>query len=143
MIDSSGSDSEMQRFESCHLSHAVGLPQVRSPMGNLRAQGRAFMLSLPRPTVPGSSRLSFRLPAGKDAAAHKATLVGVLGPAAARRRLESLVAEAQTALERKRSVRSEWGAIALPGSPADFGKLITEETEKWGKVVKFAGVKAD
>ena len=38
---------------------------------------------------------------------------------------------------------AEWGAIALPGSPADFGKLITEETEKWGKVVKFAGVKAD
>ena len=35
---------------------------------------------------------------GKDAAAHKATLVGVLGPSAARRRLESLVAEAQTAL---------------------------------------------
>jgi farnesyl diphosphate synthase len=36
---------------------------------------------------------------GKDAAAHKATLVGVLGPAAARRRLESLVAEAQAALD--------------------------------------------
>jgi farnesyl diphosphate synthase len=35
---------------------------------------------------------------GKDAAAHKATLVGVLGPAAARRRLERLVAEAQSAL---------------------------------------------
>jgi farnesyl diphosphate synthase len=35
---------------------------------------------------------------GKDAAAHKATLVGVLGPAAARRRLEILVAEAQAAL---------------------------------------------
>jgi farnesyl diphosphate synthase len=35
---------------------------------------------------------------GKDAAAHKATLVGVLGPAAARRRLDSLVAEAQSAL---------------------------------------------
>jgi tripartite-type tricarboxylate transporter receptor subunit TctC len=33
------------------------------------------------------------------------------------------------------------GAIALPGSPADFGKLITEETEKWGKVVKFSGAK--
>jgi tripartite-type tricarboxylate transporter receptor subunit TctC len=31
----------------------------------------------------------------------------------------------------------------LLGSPADFGKLIAEETEKWGKVVKFAGVKAD
>jgi farnesyl diphosphate synthase len=36
---------------------------------------------------------------GKDAAAHKATLVGVLGPAAARRRLDSLVAEAQAALD--------------------------------------------
>jgi farnesyl diphosphate synthase len=35
---------------------------------------------------------------GKDAAAHKATLVGVLGPAAARRRLEALVADAQSAL---------------------------------------------
>ena len=35
---------------------------------------------------------------GKDAAAHKATLVSVLGPATARRRLESLVAEAQAAL---------------------------------------------
>ncbi len=35
---------------------------------------------------------------GKDAAAHKATLVGVLGPAAAKRRLESLVGDAQAAL---------------------------------------------
>src|SRR5436190_2582410 len=35
---------------------------------------------------------------GKDAAAHKATLVGVLGPIAARHRLESLVSEAQAAL---------------------------------------------
>ena len=38
---------------------------------------------------------------------------------------------------------AEWGATALPGSAADFGKLIAAETEKWGKVVKFAGVKAD
>jgi farnesyl diphosphate synthase len=35
---------------------------------------------------------------GKDAAAHKATLLGILGPAAARRRLEELVALAQSAL---------------------------------------------
>jgi hypothetical protein len=33
------------------------------------------------------------------------------------------------------------GGTVLPGSPADFGKLIAEETEKWGKVVKFAGIK--
>jgi hypothetical protein len=30
----------------------------------------------------------------------------------------------------------------IPGSPADFGKLIAEETEKWAKVVKFARMKA-
>jgi len=38
---------------------------------------------------------------------------------------------------------AELGATAVPGSPADFGKLIAEETEKWGKVVKFSGAKAD
>jgi tripartite-type tricarboxylate transporter receptor subunit TctC len=31
----------------------------------------------------------------------------------------------------------------MPGSPADFGQFIAKETEKWGKVVKFAGIKAD
>jgi tripartite-type tricarboxylate transporter receptor subunit TctC len=38
---------------------------------------------------------------------------------------------------------ADLGGIALTGSPSGFGKLIVEETEKWGKVVKFAGVKAD
>jgi len=31
----------------------------------------------------------------------------------------------------------------LPGSPAEFGKLIADETEKRAKVVKFSGVKLD
>ena len=34
-------------------------------------------------------------------------------------------------------------ARALPGSPADFGKLIADETEKWGKVIRAAGIKAE
>jgi tripartite-type tricarboxylate transporter receptor subunit TctC len=38
---------------------------------------------------------------------------------------------------------TELGGLVIPGSSADFGKLIAEETEKWGKVVKFAGLKAD
>jgi hypothetical protein len=33
--------------------------------------------------------------------------------------------------------------IVLAGSPADFGKLVTEETEKWAKVIKFAGIKPE
>jgi tripartite-type tricarboxylate transporter receptor subunit TctC len=38
---------------------------------------------------------------------------------------------------------AELGAFLLPGSAAEFGKLLTDETEKWGKVVKFAGAKVD
>ena len=34
------------------------------------------------------------------------------------------------------------GATVLAGSPADFGKLIADETEKWGKVVRAANIKA-
>ncbi len=36
-----------------------------------------------------------------------------------------------------------FGGRALVGRPADFGKLIAEETEKWAKVVKFAGMKPE
>jgi tripartite-type tricarboxylate transporter receptor subunit TctC len=35
------------------------------------------------------------------------------------------------------------GGSVLQGSPADFGKLIANETEKWAKVVKFSGANAD
>jgi tripartite-type tricarboxylate transporter receptor subunit TctC len=38
---------------------------------------------------------------------------------------------------------AEMGATLITGSPADFGRLVADETEKWGKVVKFAGAKAD
>jgi tripartite-type tricarboxylate transporter receptor subunit TctC len=37
----------------------------------------------------------------------------------------------------------ELGASVLPGSSADFGKLIADETDKWGKVIKFAGIKPE
>jgi tripartite-type tricarboxylate transporter receptor subunit TctC len=38
---------------------------------------------------------------------------------------------------------AELGASVLSGSPADFGKLIVDETDKWAKVVKISGVKAE
>jgi tripartite-type tricarboxylate transporter receptor subunit TctC len=38
---------------------------------------------------------------------------------------------------------ADLGGTVLAGSPADFGKLIAEETEKWGKVVKFSGAKPE
>jgi tripartite-type tricarboxylate transporter receptor subunit TctC len=38
---------------------------------------------------------------------------------------------------------TDLGAAVFAGSPADFGKFIAAETEKWAKVVKFAGIKAE
>jgi tripartite-type tricarboxylate transporter receptor subunit TctC len=38
---------------------------------------------------------------------------------------------------------ADMGGTVLAGSPATFGKLIADETEKWGKVVKFSGAKPD
>jgi tripartite-type tricarboxylate transporter receptor subunit TctC len=35
------------------------------------------------------------------------------------------------------------GGTVLPGSPADFGKLIADEIEKWGKVIRAANIKAE
>jgi tripartite-type tricarboxylate transporter receptor subunit TctC len=36
---------------------------------------------------------------------------------------------------------ADLGGVPMPMTPADFGKLIAEETEKWAKVIKFAGIK--
>jgi len=38
---------------------------------------------------------------------------------------------------------AEQGGELLPGSPADFAKLIAEETEKWGKVIQAANIRSD
>jgi tripartite-type tricarboxylate transporter receptor subunit TctC len=44
---------------------------------------------------------------------------------------------------RIRSRLADLGVTVLAGSAAEFGKLIADETEKWGKVVRFAGLKPD
>jgi tripartite-type tricarboxylate transporter receptor subunit TctC len=38
---------------------------------------------------------------------------------------------------------ADLSGTVLPGSPADFGKLIADETQKWGKVIKAASIKPD
>jgi tripartite-type tricarboxylate transporter receptor subunit TctC len=38
---------------------------------------------------------------------------------------------------------ADLGGTALPGSPAEFGKLIADETEKWGKLIRAANIKAE
>jgi tripartite-type tricarboxylate transporter receptor subunit TctC len=38
---------------------------------------------------------------------------------------------------------ADLGGTVLAGSPAAFGKLIAEETEKWGNVIRALNIKAD
>jgi len=38
---------------------------------------------------------------------------------------------------------ADLGGVPMPMSPADFGKLIADETEKWGKVIRAANIKAE
>jgi tripartite-type tricarboxylate transporter receptor subunit TctC len=45
--------------------------------------------------------------------------------------------------DRLKSRIAEFGGTALAGSPADFSRLIDEETEKWAKVVKSSGMRPD
>jgi len=38
---------------------------------------------------------------------------------------------------------ADLGAAVLAGTPDEFGKVLAEETEKWGQVVKLAALKPD
>jgi hypothetical protein len=38
---------------------------------------------------------------------------------------------------------ADLGGTMLPGSPAEFGQMLAEEGAKWGKVVAFAGMRAE
>jgi tripartite-type tricarboxylate transporter receptor subunit TctC len=38
---------------------------------------------------------------------------------------------------------ADLGGVTIPGTPADFGKIIVGETNKWAKVIDGAGVKLD
>ena len=38
---------------------------------------------------------------------------------------------------------AEIGGIGFSGSPSDLGRLVAEETEKWGKVIRTANIKPD
>src|SRR5215472_2433487 len=58
--------------------------------------------------------------------------------------VEQLNKEVNAALaDPKMKVRLADLGVALPGSPADFGKLIADETEKWAKVIRAANIKPE
>jgi tripartite-type tricarboxylate transporter receptor subunit TctC len=59
--------------------------------------------------------------------------------------IEKLNKEIYAALadEKIKTRLADLGSTALAGSPPELGKLIAEETEKWGKVIRAANIKAE
>jgi tripartite-type tricarboxylate transporter receptor subunit TctC len=59
--------------------------------------------------------------------------------------MSSLLAQINAALaDPKMKARlADLGAVPMSMTPAEFGKFIAAETEKWGKVIRTAGIKAE
>jgi tripartite-type tricarboxylate transporter receptor subunit TctC len=59
--------------------------------------------------------------------------------------IDKLNMEINTALAdpKMKAQLADLGGVPLPMTTADFGKFVAEDTEKWAKVVKFSGAKAD
>jgi tripartite-type tricarboxylate transporter receptor subunit TctC len=59
--------------------------------------------------------------------------------------IEKLNSEINAALAdpRIKARFADLGGTVLPGSPDDFGKLIRDETEKWGKVIRAANIRVE
>ena len=75
--------------------------------------------------------------------------IGWIGLGAPRRTSAELIGRLNSEIQRAlddpkiKARLTDLGVTRVSGSPADFGKLIADETEKWAKVVKFAGLKPE
>ena len=107
--------------------------------GNLRAL--AVTTTTRSPVLPDIPTLSETLP-GYEASTWYGIGAPKNTPAEIIKRLNTQV-NASLADANFQARLANLGATVLPGSPADFAKLIADETEKWGKVIRMANIKAE
>jgi tripartite-type tricarboxylate transporter receptor subunit TctC len=107
--------------------------------GNLRAL--AVTTTTRSPVLPDIPALSETLP-GYEASTWYGIGAPKNTPAEIIKRLNTQV-NASLADANFQARLANLGATVLPGSPADFAKLIADETEKWGKVIRMANIKAE
>ncbi|HTP91183.1 MAG TPA: tripartite tricarboxylate transporter substrate binding protein [Xanthobacteraceae bacterium] len=119
------------------FSGAVAVELVKA--GKLRALGVTTASRLEQlPDVPSIGDFV----AGYEASGWQGLGAPRKTPAAIVERLNKTI-NAGLADAKIRARYAELGGAVIPGSAGDFGKLIAAETEKWGKVIKFAGIKAE
>jgi tripartite-type tricarboxylate transporter receptor subunit TctC len=120
------------------LDLASGLPIIRS------GKVRVLAIALPQragalPEVPTFAELGFQ-----DVNAY--AFHGLIGPAGMPpEAVNRLNAELHKAMKAPKVVKlfADFGFEALPGTPQDFHKLARAESERWGKIIKTAGVQLD
>jgi tripartite-type tricarboxylate transporter receptor subunit TctC len=122
----------------------VSFPATAASLGYIRA-GRLHALAITTamrsPALPGVPTVSEFVPGYEASAWHgvgapKNTPAGIV--ARLNEEINAGLADPKIAAQ-----LSALGGTAIAGSPSEFGKLIAEETEKWGKVITFAGIRAE
>ena len=107
--------------------------------GKLRAIG--VTTAEPSPALPGVATVGAAVP-GYEASAATGIAVPKTTPAEVVETLNRAMQQAFADPGFNAKV-AETGGTALPGSPADFAALMAAETEKWGKVIRTAGIKPE
>jgi tripartite-type tricarboxylate transporter receptor subunit TctC len=106
-----------------------------------RLRGLAVTSAVRSPVLPDLPTVGDFVP-GYEAS----TFFGICAPAATPREIvEKLNREINVSLADRRMLArlADLGSVAIPDTPAAFARLFADETEKWAKVVKLAGAKAD
>jgi tripartite-type tricarboxylate transporter receptor subunit TctC len=120
------------------LDLASGLQAIKA------GKVRVLAIALPQraaalPDVPTFAELGF-----KDVNAY--AFHGLIGPAGMPKDVVArLNGELNKAMQAPKVVKlfAEFGFEALPGTPQDFYKLARSENERWGQIIKTAGVQLD
>jgi tripartite-type tricarboxylate transporter receptor subunit TctC len=120
----------------------VGLVTILSTIEYIRSgtlRALAVTGSVPSPALPHLPTMAHFLPT------YEATsFIGVAAPVGTPEdAIHAVNREINAALANPgiQTRYAELGANLLPGAPADFGRLVAEQAEKWTKVMKFAGIK--
>jgi tripartite-type tricarboxylate transporter receptor subunit TctC len=122
----------------------VGFATMTASIGHIRAnrlRPLAVTTLLRSQTLPEIATVSDFVP-GYEASSWFGIAAPKATPAAI---IETLNREANAGLAdaKIRARLDDMGGMVLAGSPADFGKLIADETEKWAKVIRAANIKAE